>query len=171
MRDVTVQFYKNPDIPHWGFEAVWLGEDEWGRWIAVPRGSNRWKGDEPKRPTSNDAVFCAPHEGWWHLHYNGPTTEYSHFVDIVTPPIWVSEHRYEMIDLDLDVVVRSDGTIEVQDEDEFEAHQLRYGYSPEMIARAELETAHVATALRNREEPFLVVAEHWLTRSRRVRPD
>jgi hypothetical protein len=36
-RPVIVQFLKNPDINHWGFEAQWLGEDNWGHWIALPR--------------------------------------------------------------------------------------------------------------------------------------
>ncbi|HIE21701.1 MAG TPA: hypothetical protein EYP73_03765, partial [Acidimicrobiia bacterium] len=65
MRPVTVQFLKNPDTLHWGFEAWHLGEDEYGTWIAVPTGSRRWKGLEQVRPTRQDAVFCAPHSGWW----------------------------------------------------------------------------------------------------------
>ncbi len=99
MRPVTVQFLKNPDIAHWGFEAWFLDEDEYGSWIAVPKGTKRWKGENSVRPTREDAVFCAPHEGWWHLHYNGAATQFSLFVDIATPPKWVSENRYEMIDL------------------------------------------------------------------------
>ena len=164
MRPVTVQFLKNPDIVHWGFEAMFLGEDEFGSWIAVPQGTNRWKGEEMVRPTVEAAVFCAPHEGWWHLHYNGVTTQFSHFVDIVTPPKWVSENRYEMIDLDLDVVVHQDGTVEIEDEDEFEIHQVRYGYTKEMILRAEAETQRIVGVLNNREEPFFGVAATWLER-------
>ncbi|MEA1902258.1 MAG: DUF402 domain-containing protein [Actinomycetota bacterium] len=164
MTPVTVQFLKNPDHLHWGFEAFRLGEDEYGMWIAVPSGSKRWKGDLDVRPTREPAVFCAPHEGWWHLHYNGLTTQFSHFVDIVTPPVWVSDKRYEMIDLDLDVVVRQDGTVEVEDEDEFEVHQVKYGYTPEMIKRAEDETAAVVDWLHTRREPFFDVAESWLSR-------
>ena len=126
---MTVQFLKNPDILHWGFEAHLLGEDDYGRWIALPRGSKRWKGEDVVRPAAEDAVFCAPHDGWWHLHYNGPGRQYTHFVDIVTPPRWLSSQRYEMIDLDLDVALHQDGTVEIQDEDEFEVHQVKYGYS------------------------------------------
>lgn len=162
MSPVTVQFLKNPDILHWGFEAVWLGEDEYGKWIALPKGSKRWKGELEVRPASENAVLCAPHEGWWHLHYGGPHRPYTHFVDIVTPPRWVSPHRYEMIDLDLDVVVHRDGTIEIDDEDEFEAHQVRYRYTREMIEHALAETEWVVDALRRRAEPFFEVANSWL---------
>jgi protein associated with RNAse G/E len=164
-RPVTVQFLKNPDIIHWGFEAQWLGEDEWGDWIAVPVGSRRWKGPVSMEPTPEPAVFCAPREHWWHLHYNGSfARNYSHFVDITTPPAWVSENRYEMIDLDLDVAVHVDGTIEVQDEDEFEVHQVKYSYTVDMIDNAVRETESIVEQLHNRREPFFDVAEHWLGR-------
>lgn len=161
---VTVQFLKNPDILHWGFEGYRLGEDDWGIWTAVPSGTRRWKGNEPRGPTRSDAVFCAPRDGWWHLHYNGSSSQYSHFVDIVTPPKWVTNHRYEMIDLDLDVVVLQNGTVEVEDEDEFEVHQIRYAYTDEMITTAETETARIVAALEDRDEPFFAVAEVWLSR-------
>lgn len=163
MRPVTVQFLKNPDILHWGFDAWFLGEDEYGSWIAVPEGTERWKGEESVRPTGEDAVFCAPNDGWWHLHYNGGATQFSHFVDIVTPPVWVSENRYEMIDLDLDVIVQHDGTVEIDDEDEFQIHQIKYGYSKEMILRAEAETERIVGELENRKEPFFEVADAWLS--------
>ena len=160
---MTVQFLKNPDHLHWGFEARHLGEDAYGRWVAVPEGSKRWKGHEDVRPTREHAVFLAPHEGWWHLHYNGATTQFSHFVDIVTPPTWVNDYRYEMIDLDLDVVVHQDGTVEIEDEDEFEVHKIKYAYTEEMIRRAQEETARVVRWLEARREPFFEVAKGWLS--------
>ena len=162
---MTIQFLKNPDIIHWGFEGRWLADDVWGTWIAVPTGSNRWKGVEKYSPTSSPAVFCVPPEGWWHLHYNGPfSVNYTHFVDIVTPAVWVTPNRYEMIDLDLDVAIRVDGTIEVQDEDEFEIHQVAYGYTTEMIDGARRATEEIVAALTSRSEPFFDVAEAWLGR-------
>ncbi|MDX1469045.1 MAG: DUF402 domain-containing protein [Acidimicrobiia bacterium] len=163
MRPVTVQFLKNPDIIHWGFEASFLGEDEYGKWMAAPAGTKRWKGSEAFDATRSNAVFCAPHEGWWHLHYNGPNTaNYTLFVDINTPPRWIGDDRYEMIDLDLDVGMTHDGEIVVEDEDEFELHQLSYGYSQEMIRGALEATRWVTDALADRKEPFFEVAESWL---------
>lgn len=165
-RPVTVQFLKNPDLGHWGFEGHWLGEDEWGVWVAVPAGSPRWKGAVDMAPTPTPAVFCAPHDRWWHLHYNGPHSEnYSHFVDIVTPPVWTTPNRYEMVDLDLDVAVDLAGAVEIQDEDEFLVHQVRYGYSQEMIDNAVRETGHIVAELEAGREPFFTVAERWLETS------
>ena len=166
MRRVTVQFLKNPDHLHWGFDTWYLGEDEWGDWMAAPKGTVRWKGRESFSPTRQDAVFCAPRDQWWHLHYEGPgAREYISFIDIVSPIRWISENRYEMIDLDLDVALHQDGTIEIQDEDEFAVHQVKYGYNSEMIEGAIAETSRIVTALKNREEPFFDVAQGWLDQS------
>ena len=164
MRPVTVQFLKNPDIIHWGFEASYLGEDDYGTWISVPKGTLRWKGDIRVRPTRENAVFLSPRNGWWHLHYNGTTTKFSHFVDVATPPVWSSENRYEMVDLDLDLARAQNGDVHVEDEDEFEIHQIKYGYTEEMIDRAVQETALIVAALKNREEPFFETAAEWLTK-------
>ncbi|MFO7299036.1 MAG: DUF402 domain-containing protein [Actinomycetes bacterium] len=172
MRPVVVQFLKYPDHLHWGFEALWLGEDEHGTWCYFPPGSRRWKGEVEWKPTVGDAVACAPHEGWWHLHYNGLAsereTDLTHFVDITTQPRWVTPDRYEMVDLDLDVVVRLDGSVEIVDEDEFEEHQVTYGYTPDMVARAAAEARFVAIALEQHTEPFYEVAEAWLRRGREL---
>jgi hypothetical protein len=165
VRPVTAQFLKYPDVLHWGFEVLHLGEDEFGIWMAAPTGTRRWKGETPVEPTGHDAVFCAPREGWWHFHYSGDLDDtYSHFVDIATPPVWIAAARYEMVDLDLDVAIRRDGTLVVEDEDEFETHQVLYGYSPEMVERALAETDRIVTALRNGTEPFFEVAATWLAR-------
>jgi len=170
MRPVTVQFLKNPDVLHWGFEGLYLGEDEWGAWLSVPAGSARRRGDEDVGPAQADAVFCAPRDGWWHLHYEGlGARKYVAFIDIATPPVWVSENRYETIDLDLDVALYEDGTIEVQDEDEFEEHQVAYRYTQEMIDGALAETDRIVEALRSRQEPFFEVAAEWLAAAGELR--
>ena len=161
MRPVTIQFLKKPDIIHWGFEAFWLGEDEYGVWLSIPTGTRRWKGEVDRSPVLTDAVFCAPHDAWWTLHFNGDVTDKSHFVDIATPSKWVSDDRVEMIDLDLDVAFYHDGTVEVEDEDEFAVHQLQYGYTGEEILNARETTDQIVAALLAREEPFYEVAAKW----------
>ena len=114
--------------------------------------------------TAAPAVFCAPRNRWWHLHYNDRSTKYSHFVDIVTPPVWVTDHHYEMVDLDLDVVRLQDGAVEVEDEDEFVIHQVQYRYTVDMIERARAAADDVLAALRTGSEPFFATAEAWLGR-------
>jgi predicted RNA-binding protein associated with RNAse of E/G family len=69
-----------------------------------------------------------------------------------------------MVDLDRDVAVRPDGTVEIQDEDEVDVHQVRYQYTPEMIRRATEETHRIARALEQGQEPFFAGAARWLRR-------
>lgn len=167
VRPVIAQFLKKPNTLHWGFETRLLGEDEWGTWLAVPTGSRRWKGEEERHPTSADAVFLAPRDRWWHLHYNGSSTGHSHFVDIATPPVWVSPGRYEMIDLDLDVLRDQHGVVTIDDEDEFAAHRVELAYSDEWVERAVAETRQVVIDLEQGAEPFFDVAGRWLAGSER----
>ncbi len=164
VQPVIVQFYKYPKTLHWGFEGAVLGEDEWGTWVAAPAGTRHWKGEGEVRFAEGRAVLMAPHEGWWHLHYNGDErVNYRLFIDICTPPE-VSDGRIEMVDLDLDVGLTQAGEVVIEDEDEFAVHQVELGYSAEMILRAREATDHIADMLRRREEPFFDVAETWLAR-------
>lgn len=161
MQPVTIQFLKKPDIIHWGFEAFRLGEDKFGVWLAIPTGTKRWKGPVDRSPVLSNAAFCAPHDDWWTLYFNGLVTDKSHFVDITTPSTWVSEDWVEMIDLDLDVVLYHDGTVEIEDEDEFVVHQLQFGYTGGEIRKARETTDQIVAALHTREEPFFEVARSW----------
>ncbi len=163
VQPVVVQFFKYPDIPHWGHEGFIVGDDEYGTWVSSPAGSRRWRGEVEFDPLPHPAVMCAPHDGWWHLYYNGSGgRSMTHFVDITTQPVRVGIGRIEMVDLDLDVVRRLDGGVEIVDEDEFLLHQVRYGYPPEIIRRAREEADRIYGAVIAREEPFFEVAESWL---------
>ncbi|MDQ3308159.1 MAG: DUF402 domain-containing protein, partial [Actinomycetota bacterium] len=69
-----------------------------------------------------------------------------------------------MVDLDLDVVERWSGVVEVHDEDEFAAHQVSLGYPEELVALAERSCADVERALTAGEPPFDDRAPTWLQR-------
>jgi protein associated with RNAse G/E len=66
-----------------------------------------------------------------------------------------------LIDLDLDLVrYRPDGRVELEDEDEFEANTLAFGYPPEVVTQARAAAEEVGAALTSGAEPF---GEHWKT--------
>ena len=163
---VIIQFLKKPDVIHWGFEAVILGDDDYGVWLAIPKGAGRWKGEEDRGPVQHAAAFLAPREDWWTIHYTGPLTQYVQFVDITTPPQWVADDRVEMIDLDLDVGLTQDGRVVVEDEDEFVVHQLKYGYTEAEIRGAMEATEQVVSLLEAGQEPFFEVARGWWEQAR-----
>lgn len=58
------------------------------------------------------------------------------YCNVTTPPTFDGQ-QIGYIDLDLDVTVRSNGGIELLDQDEFDEHQKIYGYPDEVIAQAE----------------------------------
>jgi protein associated with RNAse G/E len=59
----------------------------------------------------------------------------SHYVNVATPATWV-DGTLRFIDLDLDVIWSAvTGEVILDDEDEFEAHRVRFGYPDELVER------------------------------------
>jgi len=75
------------------------------------------------------------------------------YCNVTTPPVFDGRHL-SYVDLDLDVSVRADGCIELLDEDEFELHQRKYAYPPDVIARAEDAANEVVALARAGGFPF-----------------
>jgi len=159
---ITVEMTKWGGRPHWHFAGVYLGADEHGEWIGYPEGSTF---SRPGRSVKPDwkAVGLVPHHDAAHLPtFNRPNTTVNSmiYVDMATPPEWEGDVVHS-IDLDLDVVRRFDDTIEIVDQDEFEAHQIEYGYPPEIITLAEESAERVYAAVAAREAPYDGSAERW----------
>ncbi|MEP9382771.1 DUF402 domain-containing protein [Nocardioides cheoyonin] len=159
---VTVEMTKWGGRPHWRFHGVYLGADEHGEWIGYPPGSRY---SRPGRAIEADwaAVGIVPHHDAAHLPtFNRPNSTVSSeiYVDMTTPPVW-DDDVVSSIDLDLDVVRRFDGTIAIVDQDEFEAHQLEYGYPPEIITMAEESAERVYAAVSSGAPPYDGSAERW----------
>jgi protein associated with RNAse G/E len=70
-----------------------------------------------------------------------------------------------MIDLDLDVIKRRDGTVFIDDEDEFAEHQVKYAYPADVIATARQTCDWLVQAV-STEEPFLTVYKTHLDKIR-----
>lgn len=161
---ITVQFFKYPDRPHWRHEMRRLGQDVHGTWLGAPAGSTVQRGDEPPVVLNHPFVQLITPNAFWSVIYNGEDNKYPVYVDIATPAKWINDHRVEMIDIDLDVVRRRDGTVEVLDEDEFLDHRERFNYPDWLVDRARTTTAELVMRLETRTEPFGVTPQHWLAR-------
>ncbi|MFQ5966404.1 MAG: DUF402 domain-containing protein, partial [Acidimicrobiia bacterium] len=117
---------------------VRLGKDSFGVWLGAAAGAVVQRGEEPAMEWEEPFVQLIPHEKWWSLIYNGDqNAEMPLYVDIITPACWLGDKRAEMIDLDLDVVLFQDGTVEVLDRDEFDEHRDRLRYPDHLVANAE----------------------------------
>ena len=160
----TVQYFKYPETPHWRHEMVQLGADEFGVWLGAGVGAEIQKGAEAPRTMTYPFVQLISPESWWTLIYNGDGhPRLSHYVDIVTPAVWVDESLVTMIDVDLDVVMEHSG-LRIDDEDEFLEHQKTLGYPPWLIDRTRVAAAEVFLAMEAEDAPFFGPSEYWLNR-------
>lgn len=160
----------NVTAEHWQVPAHWLGVDEHGIWLGLSTGAISAK------PTWS-FPFPYPHvklitdTGWSANICRPPSGQRAAVVyaDMITYPEWTAVdagHRVTMIDLDLDVISWNDGSIMIDDEDEFEDHQSRCRYPAEAITLAREACAEVENLLRQGSEPFNQVADRWLAQVR-----
>jgi uncharacterized protein len=158
---VIVQYYKYPRHRHWRHEMVRLGEDEHGVWLGAPVGTRIQKGDEPSKAWDTPFVQLIAPDRWWTAIFNhGHRVET--YVDVTTVASWPSEDRVEMVDLDLDVIRLEDGTVYIDDEDEFEEHRISLAYPPRMADTARSTAARLVLDLERGAAPFDGSADRWL---------
>lgn len=149
--------------PHWEYDAIYLGSDQHGDWFGCPTGTFY------ARPglefvSTFAGVVLAPAGGAAHLAaFNDEHAKARTYVDMTTPPSWDGA-VLRAVDLDLDVVQLHDGTVYLDDEDEFALHQERYTYPPEIVAMAEQSAAATLAAVRAGAAPYDGAAEVWLER-------
>jgi protein associated with RNAse G/E len=164
MDDVRVVYRKYDEKLHWHQWMRYLGEDSYGVWLGAPAGSVSQRGDEPEVTQDHAHVQLFPREKWFTAIFNDAPRKTQIYADITTP-VEFSDGQVTMIDLDLDVIKRRDGTVFIDDEDEFAEHQVRYGYPPDVIATARRTCDWLAQAV-SLEEPFLTVYEKYLDKMR-----
>jgi hypothetical protein len=160
---VHVKYRKYDGALHWHLQGHRLGEDEHGVWVGCPAGTVGQRGAEPPITWDWRHVMCFPRSTWWTATFNAPPQRTEIYCDISTVPEWHGA-EVRMIDLDLDVIRRRDGTVEVVDEDEFAEHQVRYGYPESVIAQAQASCDRLAKSVGEGAEPFATVYRDWLAK-------
>ncbi len=163
-RPVRVVYRKYDGSLHWHMELGRLGTDEHGTWLAAPPGSQSQRGRAEPVTFPQAYVLLIPRAGGWTMNCNAEPCWTELYLDVTTVPRWTDDDQVEMVDLDLDVIRRFDGTAEILDEDEFAEHQVRYGYPPEVIAAAEHTASTLLAAVADGAEPFGQVCRAWLAR-------
>ena len=166
---VSVRFSKWDGRAHWAFNMERLGVDEHGVWLWAPAGTELRRGSEVPIQANHGFVKVIADGKWWTGIWNdGSRTDGRSiwtYVDVITPAVWDGD-TVRMVDLDLDVVRRSDGSVEVDDEDEFEEHKVAFDYPQHVVDRARTEAAQLVLAVEQGTEPFGTVGERWLEVSR-----
>ena len=141
------------DRAHWEYDAVYLGSDEHGDWLGCPAETFYARPGLAFVATFSGVVL-RPAGGAAHLAaFNDEHAQAAVYVDMTTPPVWDGT-VLRAVDLDLDVVRRHDGTVYLDDEDEFAEHQVAYGYPADVVAMAERSAAEVLAAVRAETAPY-----------------
>ncbi len=164
-RTVCIRFSKWDGSAHWAFDMNHLGDDEHGTWLWAPAGTELRRGtDKTVRVQAGFVKLIGPGRWWtavWNDGGGGGDGSIDVYVDIITPAAW-DGNTVRMVDLDLDVVRRSDGSVEVHDEDEFDEHRVAFEYPAHVVDMARTVTARLAIDVEARVEPFDDVGDRWL---------
>jgi hypothetical protein len=166
-REVRWDGRKWPNRLHWQFTMTWLGEDSYGAWLAVPSGTVVRRGHEAPFQLPDGFVSLVPRGEWWEAEFYASHPELEIYVNIGTPCEWRPD-RVRQVDLDLDVVRTHAAAVNTLDEDEFLEHQVKFGYSTELIDGARRAATEMAGMLETRVEPFDRASEPWLALADRV---
>lgn len=163
---VSLRMRKWDGSPHRQTMMAYLGSDEYGRWLTIPTGI------EVRQPGASSIsraahVMLIPHDGCFLAHFNAPPSRNSIYADITTAPEFGRDGTGWVIavaDMDLDVVRRADGRIWIDDEDEFAAHAVSYGYPADVVASTRASADAVLAAVREESEPFGTTWRRWIDR-------
>jgi predicted RNA-binding protein associated with RNAse of E/G family len=162
MERVTIERHKWPDLPHYEYDATHLGDDEHGSWFWAPPGNEVRRAGEVLFRTGHLSLYLLPVGKPWLVWFGAdPEFDFDIYVDVGTVPVR-TPGRITIVDLDLDVVRRRTGEVDVLDEDELVLPTTRYGYPPELVTHARDVAAEVVALMEARVEPFGTHAAHWL---------
>ena len=97
-------------------------------------------------------------ERWYNVfaYYHADRTLHHLYCNVAMPPS-IQAHTITFVDLDLDVQFWPDGTHEILDMDEFEAHRVKYGYPDWVQANARQAVDDLIALAAARQGPFSVL--------------
>ncbi len=152
---------------------VYLGSDEYGRWLAIPTGIDARL---PGSPSVNRAahVMLVPDDRCFLAHFNAAPSQNAIYADVTTAPEFGHDGNGWVVaaaDMDLDVVRRRDGRIWIEDEDEFAEHTVSYGYPADVVATTRATADALLTAVREECEPFGTTWRRWIDRGSAIVAD
>jgi len=165
VQEIWIERRKWPDSPHYRHAGWVLGEDHHGLWLELRVGSPVYRAEELLfHGTTGGLMLVPPSDGWlaWFPEFG----DLELYVDIVFGTTR-SDTSVTTVDLDLDVIRRRDGTVELIDVDEFATHQVELAYPTELVNHAERLATAVVSAVKAGEEPFsAVAAQTWMNQRR-----
>lgn len=150
---VHVRFTKWDGSLHWHFDMERVSNDHHGTWLWAPAGSPFRRGDEDPRVSERGWLKLITDGAWWTAIWTNTGRIYA---DIATPARW-DGGTVHLVDLDLDVVCHPDGSVGVEDEDEFDEHRIAMDYPEHVVDRARAVAAMLVRDIEAAREPFATV--------------
>jgi hypothetical protein len=136
----------------WAMQLEVIETDEHGRWYGSWPGNQGYRGKRFKH-YHFPFVMVAPHDGRYLIDFNHAHPRIAVYCDIgpvdVRPSTGIT-----FVDLDLDVVRRPNGDVEVHDEDEFIAHITAFRYPDDTIREVRAIAELLVKRIEGGEEPF-----------------
>lgn len=160
-QQIRVEMAKWGNRRHWAYDGIYLGADEYGDWLGCPAGTHYRRPAAAFTADFAGVVLVPVGEAAYLPAFNDKPATSAVYVDIATPAVWDGT-VLRSIDLDLDVIRRRDGSVHLDDQDEFAVHQVEYGYPTEVIQLAERSAAEVLAAVRRSDAPFDGTSDRWL---------
>ena len=142
--------------------ACLLGEDAFGRWLGVARGTLWWAADRSRSGVfERSLVKLVPSGTFWTacFHPVDPVVD----VDIVLPVRWV-DGALEEVDLELDILRYTDSGVQVRDREAFTRVQKAWAMPDDIAEQAEETCERVRALVERGAEPFDAVGRAWLSR-------
>ena len=159
---IRIETTKWGGAAHWVHPGQYLGADDLGVWVGFPTGTHHWRpGLAIDSPV--DSVTLLPHDDWCAMTFHAPGIWADVYVDLATPTIWEGTTA-RLVDLDLDVIRRSDGSIYLADVDEFELHRVQLDYPQNVVDRTLNRAATLQRDLAEANAPFDGRAQSFLDR-------
>jgi hypothetical protein len=161
-RQIEVRGFKWPRRPTDVAITSLLGEDAFGHWLGV-RGGDPWWAADGSRSGVFEAplVKLVPSGTFWTacFHPVDPVVD----VDIVLPVRWIDD-VLEEVDLELDILRSSGGSVHVRDREEFDRVQETWAMPDDIAAQAETTCEQIRALVERGVEPFGTVGRAWLSR-------
>lgn len=106
------------------------------------------------KTTHYDITYCW-FDRWFSIfEFYDPKGHFEFFYVNIQEPARLEAGNLQLVDLDLDLLVKPDLSWELLDEDEFVSHRLRYSYPPELVAQVARTIADVQARIMQLDFPF-----------------
>jgi len=146
---------------HYRYEVTVVREEPDRLLVYEPIGSLATGHRGPVR-TRHPMLHVHTRDRYWNLSvmWEPDWQRREHYVNIALPSTW-DDGTLRFVDLDLDLIWKADGTVLLDDEDEFDLRTIRFAYPPALVERAWRAADEVRGLIARRAAPFDGALYEW----------